>query len=164
MKIGQTFMWFIQKWFRMIRERITTASYVLQSHSAKEERVALLPQPNPSKMKLYYTISDPGLFITCFLFFRQEKLISFDEDIWASRLAPSHHPLWMWLKLTILLVNAKKREKWCLNESQVLCHAWCFGCSWEEDLWSIQLSVGHNVARILDLLAVCISDNAWFSL
>ncbi len=33
-EIGQTFMW-----FRMIRERITTASYVFQSHSAKEERV-----------------------------------------------------------------------------------------------------------------------------
>lgn len=63
------------------QERITTASYVFQSHSAKEERVALLSQPNPSKMKLYYTISDPGLFITCFFISGQEKLISFDEDI-----------------------------------------------------------------------------------
>lgn len=63
------------------QERITTASYVFQSHSAKEERVALLPQPNPSKMKVYYTISDPGLFITCFFISGQEKLISFDEDI-----------------------------------------------------------------------------------
>lgn len=121
------------------QERITTASSVFESHSAKWRTRGLVAASKSIKpgMNLYYTFTDPRLFSTCFFIFWKGKLIIFDEGIWAWRLAPSLRPLWMSFKRTILPVNAKQREKWVLNESQVLHHGWllCVYASWEEDLW-----------------------------
>lgn len=65
------------------QERITTASSVFESHSAKRRTRGLVATAKSVKpgMNLYYTFSDPGLFSTCFFIFEQGKLIFFDDDI-----------------------------------------------------------------------------------